>query len=211
MGIFSRAYEPGGKHHLPLTDEAFQEAQRCLESDPQLERDYAKWSEELGCRQYEAHDFPVSRILGNFLLAYEIQEKKSAIPENLRMANIQLGRKDQVELEKFIKRYNDRIQMAIEDKESSWNEKGVGGKLFSFAVNAAAKGIAKAATGKSAEMREFEKHFSDYICGESSLARDCLAKYAGEFGPGDEGILSLAKAIRMQFWTAEFARYNREK
>ncbi len=211
MGLFSRAYEPGGKHHILITDTAFQEAQELLASDEETKKNFVDLAREYDCLQYEAHDFPVSEILGWFLLAYEIQEEKSGVPEELRISNIQLGRKDQVELNNFVKRYNDRIQTAIDDKESSWNSKGVGGKLLSFAASAAAQGIAKAATGKSSVMRDFDKHFTNYLCGESALARQCLTKYASEFGPAEEGVVALAKAIRMQYWIAEFARYNRDK
>ena len=207
MGLFSKSYEPGGKHHLHITNEAFKEASSA--SAEELKRDFSDLAQEMGCAKYEAHDFPVTKVLGTFILAYKCQERKSGVPEDVRMANVQLGRKDQVELERFIKRYNDRIDMKIEDKVSSWNGMGLGGKLLSIAASAAAQGVAKVATGKSADMRGFEKQFLNYICGESALARECLTKYAEEFGPLDEGVLALAKAIRLLYWQAEFVRYNR--
>ncbi|MCX5890528.1 MAG: hypothetical protein NTY36_13930 [Deltaproteobacteria bacterium] len=211
MGFFSRSYEPGGVHHLRITDSVFEEAQELIRTDEELRKHFKEVAQDEGCAKYEAHDFPVTEILGNFMLTYELQEEKSGVPENLRLGNIRLGRKDQVEYEKFVARQNQRIQSKIERKEAAWAEKGFGGKLFSVATSLAAEGIKRAATGKSQDTRMFEKDFTDYICGASPKAKEYLLKFAHEFGADDEGVIAVAQAIRTHFAIAEFAKYNRSK
>lgn len=211
MGLFSKSYEPGGKHHVRITDGAFDEALSLMSSDDELKRHYKNVAQEECCDKYEAHDFPVTQIIGALLLSYDLQEEKNGVPEDLRARNIQLGRKDQVEYTKFVDRYNARIESRAEDERQSWEGKGMGEKLFNFAAGAAAKGIAKAATGKSGDVRWFEKTFANYICGDSQKARDYLLKFATEFGGQDEGLTDVAKVIRRTFWISEFAKYNRSK
>lgn len=211
MGFFSRSYEPGGEHHVRITDSTFAEALEHLSGDAELKKYYKEVASECGCGKYEAHDFPVTEIIGAFLLSYEMQEKKSGIPENLCIRNIELGRKDQVEYQKFVDKFNSRLQSKADTERENWESKGIGGKLFSAAAGAAAKGIAKAATGKSEDVRWFEKSFANYLCGDSQKAKEYLLKFATEFGGSDEGLTDVAKAIRENFWICEFAKYNRSK
>lgn len=209
MGFFSKSYEPGGEHHVRITDSTFDEALNHIANDAELKKHYKEVASEHDCAKYEAHDFPVTEIIGSFLLAYELQEQKNGVPENLRIGNIQLGRKDQVEYQKFVEKYNSRIESKAERERENWESKGIGGKLFSVAAGAAAKGIAKAATGKGEDVRWFEKTFANYLCGDSQRAKDYLLKFATEFGGSDEGLCDVAKVIRETFWISEFARYNR--
>lgn len=127
------------------------------------------------------------------------------------MSNVQLGRKDQVADEKFVEKYRDRAESQAQYAQENWNRKGIGGKLFSMAANAAAQGIAKAATGKAEDIRMFEKEVGNYLCGDSVKAKDYLMKFATEFGGTDEGLIEVVNAIREQFWISEFAKYNRSK
>ena len=211
MGFFSRSYEAGGVHHIRITDSVFEEAQELFRTDGELRKHFKKVAQDEGCAKYEAHDFPVTEILGSFMLTYELQEEKSGVPEDLRIGNIQIGRKDLVEYQKFVDRWNQRIQSKIDNKEEAWARKGFGGKLFSMATGLAAEGIKRAATGKDLDTRVFEKDFTDYICGDSPKSKEYLLKFAHEFGPYDEGVVEVAKAIRRHFWMAEFAKYNRSK
>ncbi len=211
MGFFSRSYEPGGEHHVRITDSTFTEALGHISSDAELKKHYKDVASECGCSKYEAHDFPVTEIIGAFLLSYEMQEEKSGVPENLRVGNIQLERKDQVEYQKFVDKYNSRNESKAEAERDNWNSKGFGGKLLSAAAGAAAKGIAKAATGKGEDVRWFEKTFSNYLCGDSQKAKEYLLKFVTEFGGSDKGLTDVAKAIRENFWISEFAKYNRSK
>lgn len=212
MGLFSRAYEPGGEHHVRITDGVFAEALRLVSEDQQTLAHYQGLAQKEGLAKYEARDFPVSQILGAFLLAYELQERASGIPENLRIGNIELGRKDQVEFDKFVERYNAKIdakaERAEEDKER-FRKAGLGGALAMMAGKAAAAGVARLATGKSGDVRFFEKAWSNYLCGESPKAKEYLHKYVADFGAGDEAVQAVSSAIRNQFWIAEFARRNR--
>lgn len=211
MGFFSKTYEPGGEHHIRITDSVFDEALTQLRTDSDVRTRYQKFAEDRGCRKYEAHDFPVTEMIGVFLLSYELQEERNGIPENQRMMTVELGRKDQVAYEKFVEKYRSRAESQAQYAQENWNRKGLGGKLFSLAANAAAQGIAKAATGKAEDVRMFEKEVSNYLCGDSMKAKDYLMKFATEFGGTDEGLIEVANAIREQFWIAEFAKYNRSK
>ena len=89
------------------------------------------------------HDFPVTEILSVFLANYQLQEEKNGVPENLRIGKIQLGRKDQVEYQKFVEKYDSQLQSRAVYEQEKWDNKGIGGKLFSMAAGAAAKGIKK--------------------------------------------------------------------
>lgn len=211
MGFFSRSYEPGGVHHIRIIDSVFEEAQKLIRTDEELRKQFKEVAQDEGCAKYEAHDFPVTEILGSFMLAYELQEEKTGVPENLRLGNIRIGRKDQVEYDKFVERYNQRLKSKEDRKEAAWAEKGFGGKLFSFATSLAAEGIKRAATGKSQDTRMFERYFSDYICGDSPKAKEYLLKFAHEFGADDKGLIEVADAIRSHYWIAEFAKYNRSR
>ncbi len=209
MGFFSKSYEPGGVHHVRITDSTFAEALSLLSEDVDLMKHYKGLANECGCGKYEAHDFPVTEIIGAFLLSYEMQEEKSGVPENLRVGNIKLGRKDQVEYQKFVDKYNSNIDSKADADRENWESKGLGGKLFSMAAGAAVKGIAKAATGKGEDVRWFEKTFANYLSGDSLKAKEYLLNFATEFGGRDEGLLDVAKEIREDFWISEFAKYNR--
>lgn len=211
MGLFSISYEPGGEHHVRITDSVFDEALKLVSEDAELKKFYSDFAAKDGCAKYEAHDFPVTEIIGAFLLSYELQEEKNGVPENLRIGNIQLGRKDQVEYEKFVDKFNARIDFKAALKKEKNDEKGLGGMLFSMAAGAVAKGIAKAATGKSEDVRWFEKAFANYLCGDSQKAKEYLLKFASDFGGMDEGLTDVAKAITTQYWISEFAKYNRSK
>lgn len=211
MGFFSKSYEPGGEYHVRITDEVFDEAMKLVEEDAELKKFCKDVAAKYECTKYEAHDFPVTEIIGAFLLSYELQEEKNGVPENFRIGNIQLGRRDQVEYEKFVEKFNAKIDFKAALKKEENAEKGLGGMLFSMAAGAVAKGIAKAATGKSEDVRWFEKVFANYLCGDSQKAKEYLLKFASEFGGKDEGLTDVAKAIRNEYWISEFAKYNRSK
>jgi hypothetical protein len=212
MGLFSaKPYEPGGEHHVRINDAVFDEATNLLASDSELKKQYKEFAEEHDVLKYEAHDFPVTEIIAKFFGSYELQEKALGTPDDLRIENIQLGRKDLVEYNKFIERFNAKMEHKDAAKKDKWERKSLGGKLLSKAVGAAAKGIAGATTGKSEEVRWFEKTFADYLCGDSEKAKAYLSHFATEFGGTDEGVLDVAKAIREQFWVSEFAKYNRRR
>ena len=211
-GLFSRkGYEPGGEHHVRITDSTFDEAKSLVAGNDELRKHYKELANEYGCAKYEAHDFPVTEILGAFLAGYKLQEEKNGVPENLHIRNIQLGRKDEVEYQKFVEKYNSQLQLKADYKQEKWDSKGIGGKLFSAAAGAAARGIKKASTGKSEDIRWFEKTFANYLCGDSQKAKDYLLNFATEFGGQDEGLTDVAKVIRELFWILEFAKYNRSK
>lgn len=211
MGFFSKSYEPGGEHHVRITDSVFDEALRLVRENAELKKCYKDVASESGCAKYEAHDFPVTEIFGVFIEGYRLQEEKNGVPENLRIGNIELGRKDQVEYQKFIEKFNARIESKRDRAQDNWDNKGIGGKLFSMAAGAAAKGIAKAATGKSEDTRWFEKRYANYLCGDSQKAKEYLLKFATEFGGSDEGLTAVAQAIEAEFSISEFAKYNRSK
>ncbi|HPS31145.1 MAG TPA: hypothetical protein PLZ43_12875 [bacterium] len=215
MGLFSKSYKPGGIHHVRITDSVFESAQKMIKNNDEVKKKYLEVAKEISekydCAKYEAHDFPVKEILGVFFIAYELQEEASGIPENMRVSNIQIGRKDLVEYNKFVDQFNSQLESKAEYEEEKWNNKGLGGKLFSMAANAATQGIKKAATGKSEDVRFFEKSYANYICGDSETAKNYLLNFAAEFGGNDEGLVNLAKAIRENFWMSEFAKYNRNR
>lgn len=215
MGVFSKSYEPGGEHHVRITDSTFDEALNLVANDAEVKKHYEEVASEHDCVKYEAHDFPVTEIIGSFLLAFELQEPKNGVPENLRIGNIQLGRKDQVEYQKFVDKYNSRIESKVVRARENWESKGVGGQLLSMATGAPAKiirkGITKAVTGKGEDVRWFEKTFANYLCGDSQRAKDYLLKFASEFGGSDEGLCDVARVIRETFWISEFAKHNRSK
>lgn len=212
MGLFSsKSYEPGGEHHVRITDSTFDEAKSLVAGNDELRKYCKELANDYECAKYEAHDFPVTEILSVFLASYQLQEEKNGVPENLRIGKIQLGRKDQVEYQKFVEKYDSQLQSRAVYEQEKWDNKGIGGKLFSMAAGAAAKGIKKAATGKSEDVRWFEKTFVNYICGDSQKARDYLLNFATEFGGKDDGLTDVAKAIREQFCISEFAKYNRSK
>ncbi|GFE62863.1 hypothetical protein [Geobacter sp. AOG2] len=209
MGFFSKAYEPGGRHHIRITDDSFAKANKLVKEDSEYKEIYKTIAKDNECLQYQAHDFPVIEILGSFMLSYHLEEERLGIPENLRAANIELGRKDQVEFSKFVDRFNEKIDAKADRKQAAWEEKGIGGKLFSMAAGVAVKGIAAVATGKSEDLRTYEKFFSDYISGDSPKAKEYIHQFAIQFGPSDEGVLAVSNAIRRSYWMAEFAKYNR--
>lgn len=211
MGFFTRNYEPGSEHHVRITDDSFLKAQSMIRSDDGLKQHYKAVATEYGCAQYEAHDFPVSEIIGSFLLSYALQEEANGVPNELRIENIQLGRKDQVEYQKFVERFNEKVHAKGQAEMDRNSREGVGGMLFGMVAGAAMKGIAKVATGKSEDVRWFEKGFTGYLCGDSEQAKTYLVGFATEFGGVDKGVTSVAKAIRDQFWISEFAKYNRSK
>jgi len=210
MGFFSRSYEPGGQHHVRITDGVFDEALKLLADDAETKIHYKEIASKYDLNKYEAHDFPVTEILGAFLLAYELQEDKNGVPENLRIGNIELGRKDQVEYNKFVDKFNQKIQSKADRKSAAWAQKGITEGLLTMAASGIGKGIAKVATGKSEDVRDFEKTYVNYICGDSEKARNYLLKFATEFGGmKDEGMVDVANAIRQNYWISEFAKNNR--
>ncbi|MBI5787974.1 MAG: hypothetical protein HZA78_03860 [Candidatus Schekmanbacteria bacterium] len=81
MGLFSRNYEAGGEHHVRITDVVFTEALNLIAKGGELKGHYKKLANEFGCGKYEAHDFPVTEIIGAFLLSYELQEEKMVFPK----------------------------------------------------------------------------------------------------------------------------------
>jgi len=215
MGLFSSSYEPGGVHHVRITDSVFHEAQEIIANDDEVRKHFKKIATDSGCAEYEANDFPVAAIIGTFYLSYQLQEEKNGVPENLRIGNIQLGRKDLVEYDKFVKKFNERIDSKYKKKYQmqhigdGYGLAGVGAALAMKVRNAAIEGVTKAATGKSEDMREFEKDFVTYICGDSKNATEYILKFATEFGASDDGVVAVAKTIREQFWMSEFAKNNR--
>lgn len=211
MGFFSRTYEPGAEHHVRLSDSVFEDARKRVADNAEIREHFAALADEYSCAKYEAHDFPVTEIIGAFLLGYALQEEIGGVPENLRIGKIQLGRKDQIEYQKFVDRYNSNLELIAKIDANDRAKTGFGAMVFSMAMDAAAKGIAKAATGKSADVRWFEKTFVTYLCGDSQKAREYLVKFATDFGGRDDGLVNVVKAIRQIYWIQEFAKYSRSK
>ncbi len=211
MSLFSKKYVPGGVHHVRITDHSFQEALEAVRTDPEVKQVYHDLCQGYDVLKHEAHDFPVTEIVGAFMLSYQLQEEAAGVPENLQVRNVKLGHKDKIEYEKFVDSYNASIDAEVERKNEAWDSKGMGGKLFSLAAQAAAKGIAKAATGKSEDIRFFEKTFANYLCGDSKQAKSYLLNFAVEFGGDDEGLIDVVKILRENFWVSEFAKYNRSR
>lgn len=211
MGLFSRRYQPNGEHHLRITDGQFESAGRIMSEKGVSEfRDLAQ---KEGCLQFEAPDFPVSRILGTFVLSYQSAEEAAGVPQGQRMFHTELNRKDLVAFNEFIESYNDRVgahNAKLEREEKDIRSKGLGGMLFSMAAKAATEQIKKSTSGKTADVRTFEKEFADYICGDSPKAKEYLLGFARMFGGNDEGVVAVAAAIRKLFWVQEFVRYNRK-
>jgi WD40 repeat protein len=203
MGIFS--YEPGGQFHLRITDEVFDEARR-LASSPDYLREL-KFPEELVC--HEAPDFPVREILAVFVTAYDREEERSGIPHDARLESLELRRKERLEFEHFVARYNSKQERRAAAKRAAWEQASFGETVFRVAARAAAQGVARAATGKAEDVRWFEKTFANYICGDSVKAREFLLEYARAFGGRDEALCDLAGFIRERFTLGEFVRRSR--
>ena len=189
----------------------FNEALNIIKDDAEIQEYYKEVVVSNGCDKYEAHDFPVTEIISVFLASYTHEQEKRGVPENLRLGHIQLGRKDMIEYNKYVEKFNSQLISKAETKKESWNKKGIGGKLLTGAATLAVKGIAKATTGKSEAIRILEKDFLNYLCGDSEAAKQYLLKFANEFGGDDEGLLAVVKAIRDVFTMTEFAKYNRSK
>jgi len=209
MGLFSSRYEPGGAHHIRITDEIFDLACRYVskyESTREQARIIAKENEVL---QYQARDFPVVEIIANFYTAYQFRQEQLKVPEDLWLGKIDLGRKEMIEYENYKKRFIEKYESKSQRQQESWERKGLGGKLFSVAAHAAARGVANAATGKASDVRAFETNFANYLCGDSPLAKEYLMKFANEFGGNDEGLIEVAELLRQSYWINEFARYVR--
>lgn len=56
---------------MRITDSVFDDALKRMTSDKELQTHYQQFAEARGCRKYEAHDFPVTEMIGVFLLSYE--------------------------------------------------------------------------------------------------------------------------------------------
>lgn len=209
VGLFSRNYEPGGQYHVRLTDEVFDQARSLLAKDPGLMERFEQVARESDCAQYQAKDFPVAEIIGVFFLGYELQEERDGVPQQLRIGNIELGYKDQVEYRKFVERFNAQIEARLQSR--STEGMGIGETLFSWAADAAVRGVKRAVTGKPEDVRDFERYFANYICGDSTKAKEYLLGFAIAFGGLDDGVTAVAKVIREEFWISEFAKYNRRR
>jgi hypothetical protein len=210
MALFSRNYEPGGEYHIRIDDQVFEQAQYIIKNDKEYYNHYKEWAEKIDCAKYEAHDFPVTEILGVFRISYQLQEERCGVPQELQSGYVQIGRKEKVEYEKFVKRYQERIEAKERKKGEKYAQKGLGGKLLSDAAGLAFKGVARVASGKSEDVRWFEKEIANYTCGNSQKAKDFILQYAIEFGGTDDGVLDVSACILHNFWQAEFVRYNRQ-
>lgn len=206
MGFFSSRYEPGGMHHIRLTDATFDAAIELFSNNEDALDQARAIAKEGDVLRYQARDFPVSEIIGVFFGAYQLRQQELGISEELWIGKTDLGRKEMIEYENFRKRYIEKMELKFERKKEAWDRKGLGGKLFSVATSAAARGIANATTGKSGDVRGFEKNFADYLCGDSPKAKEYLMTFAMEFGGNDEGLIAVAELLRQSYWINEFAR-----
>lgn len=211
-------YKPGGAHYVRITDEAFEKAKSEFANSPSSVREhYSKHAADPNLTQYEAHDFPVTEMLGVFQGAHYFQEEKMGIPEDLRIGNIQIGRKDQLDLQKCVERWKDKLPgnekglvkgVILGSMRDATNE-SIGMSLVTGAVKGIAKGVVRVATGKSEDVRIFEKLFGNYICGNSPKAKEYLLNHAKRLGGLDEGLCAVAETVMGQFWLVEIAKSNR--
>ncbi len=206
MGLFSTRYEPGGTHHVKITDKSFEEALSIVSADDSFVEQATKIAKDNDVFQYQAKDFPVSKIIAIFYSAYQLQQEKLRIPEELWLGRIELGRKEMIEYQKFTQSFIEKHESKSQRQQEAWDQKGLGGKLFSVAVRAAARGVANVATGKGGDVRGFENNFANYLCGDSPMAKKYLMGFANEFGGNDEGLINVAEVLRQSYWVNEFAR-----
>lgn len=221
MGLFGKlmgsdAYEPGGAHYVRITDEAFKKAKELfLNLNENDRKEYSKQAAELTLTQYEAHDFPVSEILGVFQGAHYLQEEKNGVAEELRIGNIQSGRKDKVDFDNYLKKWKDKLpgneKGFVRGVFREANEGSLGMSIATGILGGITKGIKSVATGKSEEVRLFEKIYANYICGNSPKAKEYLLGFARKFGGLDEGVCGVAEVIMCQSWLCEIAKSNRGK
>jgi hypothetical protein len=181
MGLFSKSYEPGGAHRTVITDRVFDVALRFVKEDPSMFAQFRPIAEASRCLQYEASDFPVTEIIGAFLLSHIMQEEANGVPEHLRMNKVELGRKDQVAYENYTRRYSEQLDREV---------------LSALSAQAPAEEL-------------FVRLHADYLCGESQHARDYLTAFATALGASHEGLIAVACTIRSRFWLSEFAKANR--
>lgn len=221
-----RSYEPGGEHYVKITDISFERA--CGElsnSDSPYAgpfKDFAAaQAKHFELEKYEAHDFPVAHIVAVFCLAHYLQEENNGIPESLRVGYIEAGRKDMQDYLRWFEKWREKlpgnekgfVKGALSKGTDLAIEKG-GGLALGVAVFAAkgiTKGVARIVTGKSGDVRIFEKLYGNYICGDSQKAREYIMGFAEKIGVLDDGVISVSESIMAIFWLSEIARANRSK
>lgn len=210
-------YKPGSEHYVRITDEAFEEAKKMYADSEDIKKEAAEQTARRNLSEYNAYDFPVSEIVAVFQWAHYIQEEKNGIPEELRIAHIQIGRKDQLDLQKCVERWKDKLPgnekglvkgVILGSMRDATNE-SIGLSIATGVVKGVAKGIKRVATGKSEDVRIFEKLYGNYICGNSPKAKEYLLGFAKKLGGLDEGLLAVAETIMGEFWLVEIAKANR--
>lgn len=210
MAWFKASYEPGGAHYVKITDSDFSKAQKAWEESESLQDQARDLAREAGVMKYDARDFPVPKILGTYFQAYQLRQEQMRIPEDLWMGVAEPGRKEQVEYQAYLDKLIEKDEYSQQRRAANWQGKSLGGKLFSVAARAAAAGVANAATGKSGDLRGYEKHFASYLAGDSPALKEYLLGFAREFGGNDDGVLELSELLRQSCWRNEFLRFIRK-
>lgn len=235
MGLFdkmlgAKSYEPGGEHYVKITDSAFERAMGELSHS---DGPYAGLFKDFAAEQvvhfeigkYEAHDFPVTHIVAEFCLAHHFQEENNGIPEELRVGYIEPGRKDTQDYQKWVEKWKDNLPSSEKGLVKGIISKGLKGMgdidrtgvtgltfgLAALAAKGVQLGVARVATGKSKDVRIFEKLYANYICGDSRKAKEYVISFAEKFGALDDGIMGVFESITAIFWMCEIARANRGK
>lgn len=188
--IVEKEYEPGGKHHIRITDEAFETAVEAVENyteeykndDIELSKALDKvLNDEKSLLEYDSSDFPALEIFSTFIQAYLIQEEINNLPEELRgftlWADYQWSSEDNSGYTKFV----EKIYYAWREEPDKRGQRGA--------------------------LEEFER-MSKYIYGDSQKAKEILLHFAKEFGPEDDGVLHVRNAVMHLFWKFEYIRWR---
>lgn len=129
-----------------------------------------------------------------------------------------MGRKDTLDYQKWVGKWKDKLPssekgfvgiMSKIDKNIKNDAAGLGLALTTLAAKGIQLGVARIVTGKSKEVRLLEKHYANYICGDSQKAKEYIIGFAEKFGATDEGVLSVMQTIQAVFWLHEISRANR--
>jgi len=221
MGVGS--YEPGGEHYVKITDQAFERAIGELQhGDSPYAGSFTDYAARLmkpfDIEKYEAHDFPVAHIVTVFCLAHYFQEESNGTPENLRIGYIEIGRKDEQDCQKWLARWKDKLPSdkkglvgALQKGIDSGNAYIETAAVIGGLTRGLAKGVARVVTGKSEDMRLFERLYANYISGDSVKAKEYVTKFAEKFGAFDDGVIGVCGTIMCIFWTCEISRANRAR
>lgn len=219
------SYEPGGEHYVKITDSVFERARGELSSSdsPYAEpfKDFAaEQVSQFELKKYEAHDLPVTKIIAEFCLAHYFQEEHNGIIPSRRLDSIEVGRKDVQDYQAWVEKWKDKLPssekgfvgiMSKIDKNIKNDAAGLGLALTTLAAKGIQLGVARIVTGKSKDIRLLEKHYANYICGDSQKAKEYIIGFAEKFGAMDEGVLSVLQTIQAVFWLHEIAKANLAK